>query len=171
MIGILNSGCLVRASANASAVLKASNPPMSNNPWSLLAVILSAICWNLPVGSVLFVPSSAPPFGVQPFTDSQFMGSIIPSAKPSTPLWMACGWWPSWVQYYKNFFAITLGPLSISIFWLPQQMHSYFIETIETDKRVAPPILFVYWCGLLNMQCHMCCRAIKTPIIGAVVIA
>ena len=40
---------------------------------------------------------------------------------------------------------------------------------IETDKRVAPPIMFVYWIGLQNLKRHMCCRAIKTKLIGVVV--
>ena len=41
---------------------------------------------------------------------------------------------------------------------------------IETDKRVAPPIPFVYWLGLQNLRRHMCCRAIKTKRIGVTVI-
>ena len=39
------------------------------------------------------------------------------------------------------------------------------------DKRVASPIPFVYWFGLQNLRRHMCCRAIKTTIIGVTVIA
>ena len=38
---------------------------------------------------------------------------------------------------------------------------------IETDKRMAP---FVYWFGLQNLRRHMCCRAIKTKLIGGTVI-
>ena len=37
---------------------------------------------------------------------------------------------------------------------------------MDTDNRVAPPIQFVYWFGLQNLRRHMCCRAIKTKLIG-----
>ena len=43
--------------------------------------------------------------------------------------------------------------------------------TMETDKRVVPPIPFVYWFGLQNLRRHMCGRANKTTIIGVAVIA
>ena len=45
------------------------------------------------------------------------------------------------------------------------------INPMETDKRVAPPIPFAYWFGLQNLRHHMCCRAIKTKLIGVAVIA
>ena len=32
---------------------------------------------------------------------------------------------------------------------------------MDTDKRVLPPIPFVYCFGLQNLRRHMCCRAIK----------
>ena len=38
--------------------------------------------------------------------------------------------------------------------------------TMDTEKRVLPPIPFVYCFGLQNLQRHMCCRAIKTNGIG-----
>ena len=41
---------------------------------------------------------------------------------------------------------------------------------MDTDKLVAPT-LFVYWFGLQNLSHHTCCRAIKTTIIGAALIA
>ena len=37
---------------------------------------------------------------------------------------------------------------------------------MDTDNRVALPIPFVYWFCLQNLQCHMCCRVIKTKLIG-----
>ena len=44
--------------------------------------------------------------------------------------------------------------------------------TIETDKRVAPPIPFVNLLGLQNLRRRMqCCRAIKTKHIGGTVVA
>ena len=46
--------------------------------------------------------------------------------------------------------------------------------TVDTDKRVPPPfspLVFVYWFGLQNLRRHMCCRAIKTTLIGVGVIA
>ena len=33
-------------------------------------------------------------------------------------------------------------------------------------NHVVPPIPFVYWFGLQHLRRHMCCRAIKTTIIG-----
>ena len=42
---------------------------------------------------------------------------------------------------------------------------------IETDKRVAPSIIFVYLLGLHNLRRHLCCRAILTKLIGVAVIA
>ena len=38
---------------------------------------------------------------------------------------------------------------------------------MDTTKRVAPPITFVYCFGLQNLRRHMCCRAIKNGIGGA----
>ena len=38
--------------------------------------------------------------------------------------------------------------------------------SMDTDNRVAPPIPFVYWFCLQNLRRHMCCRAIKTKLIG-----
>ena len=37
---------------------------------------------------------------------------------------------------------------------------------MDTDNHVAPPIPFVYWFELQNLRCHMCCREIKTKLIG-----
>ena len=37
---------------------------------------------------------------------------------------------------------------------------------MDTDNRVAPPIPLVYWFCLQNLRRHMCCRAIKTKLIG-----
>ena len=37
---------------------------------------------------------------------------------------------------------------------------------MDYDNRVAPPIPFVYRFCLQNLRCHMCCRAIKTKLIG-----
>ena len=37
---------------------------------------------------------------------------------------------------------------------------------MDTDNRVAPPIPFVYGFELQNLRRHMCCRAIKTKLIG-----
>ena len=35
------------------------------------------------------------------------------------------------------------------------------VETMDTDKCVAPPITFVYYFGLQNLRRQMCCRAIN----------
>ena len=43
---------------------------------------------------------------------------------------------------------------------------NYNNRTMDTDNRVAPPIPFVYYFCLQNLQCHMCCSAIKTKLSG-----
>ena len=40
------------------------------------------------------------------------------------------------------------------------------IFSMDTDNCVAPPIPFVYCFCLQNLRRHMCCRAIKTKLIG-----
>ena len=35
-----------------------------------------------------------------------------------------------------------------------------------TDNRIAPPIPFVYCFCLQKLRRHMCCREIKTKLIG-----
>ena len=37
---------------------------------------------------------------------------------------------------------------------------------MDTVKCVGPPIPFVYWFGFQTLRRHMCCRAIKTILIG-----
>ena len=41
---------------------------------------------------------------------------------------------------------------------------------MDTDNRMAPPILFVYQFVLQNLRRHMCCRPIKTKLIGVAAI-
>ena len=42
---------------------------------------------------------------------------------------------------------------------------------MDTDKRVVPPIPFVYSLGFQNFRCLMCRRATKTKLIGEAAIA
>ena len=57
---------------------------------------------------------------------------------------------------WQHFFLFARFPLD----W-GAPLGEYFIYIMDTDNRVAPPILFVYWFGLQNLRRHMCCRAKK----------
>ena len=87
-------------------------------------------------------------------------------------------------HYYSGTYSIKLSPVTYSHkLWnspnlcgncLLEMQYDFLCVTtwpaIETDKRVATPIPFVFSFGLQNMWRHMCCRAIKTTIKGVAVI-
>lgn len=49
--------------------------------------------------------------------------------------------------------------------------HNQIRLSMETDKWAATPIPFANWFRLQNLRHHKCCRAIKTKVIEAAVIA
>ena len=73
--------------------------------------------------------------------------------------------------FYRKYFLLAFSAIANAGTFEPATDRSRLQKlVIETDKGVGSPMLFVYWFGLQNMQCHICCRAIKTTIIKVSVI-
>ena len=71
----------------------------------------------------------------------------------------------AWKKIYEG----TLSLQKCCRYWKCTKMIS--LTQMGTDKRVATPIPFVYWFGLQNLRCRICCRAIKTKVIEVTSIA